>query len=83
MIQSARSQAILDLKLLTVHLGKFINLFKSYVFSFSKYKMIESKGRQINGLFFNSKSSLHHCFDKGLSFKGASENTKDNTFQKS
>ena len=83
MIQSARSQANLDLKLLTVHLGKFINLFKSYVFSFSKYKMIESKGRQIiNGLSFNSKIALHHCFAKGLFFKGASENTKDKTFPK-
>ena len=39
--------------------------------------MIESKGRQINGLFFDSKIALHHCFAKGLFFKGASENTKD------
>lgn len=45
--------------------------------------MIESKGRQIiNGLSFNSKIALHHCFAKGLFFKGASENTKDKTFPK-
>ena len=44
--------------------------------------MIESKGRQINGLFLNSKIALHHCFTKGLFFKGASENTKDKTFPK-
>lgn len=32
--------------------------------------------------FFDSKIALHHCFAKGLFFKGASENTKDKTFPK-